>query len=114
MSLFELLYFGDGFRKVRLKRLAECLPRETFGIGHSLTEGDSCLLVLMPPIDFVNAKGTTPSTVAPVTEISSILQLLCPVLFPMGWTRWTITDRRVKRAVDNVVERRVEVVNWRT
>ncbi|KAG1166785.1 hypothetical protein G6F63_015810 [Rhizopus arrhizus] len=101
MTTFELLYFGYGFGKVRLKRLAECLPRETFGIGNSLTEGDIGLLMLMPPIDFVNAKGTTPSTVTSVAEVSSILELLCPVLFPMGWTRWTITDRRVKRAVDN-------------
>ncbi|KAG0731641.1 hypothetical protein G6F23_015107 [Rhizopus arrhizus] len=114
MTTFELLYFGYGFGKVRLKGLAECLPGQTFGSGHSLTERNICLLMLMPPIDFVNAKGTTPSTVTSVTEVSSILKLLRPVLFPMGWTRWTITDRRVKRAVDDVVERRVEVVNWRT
>ncbi|KAG0877264.1 hypothetical protein G6F26_014052 [Rhizopus arrhizus] len=114
MPMFELLDFRDGFRKVRFKRLAECLPGQTFGIGYSLTKGGVGLLMLMPPIDFVNAKGTTPSTIAPVAEVSSILKLLCPVLFPMGWTRRTITDRRVKRAVDNVVERRVEVVNWRT
>ena len=111
MSSIELLDFGNGFSEVRFERLAKCLPGQTLGIGHSLTERNICVLVLMPPIDFVDAKGTTPSTVAPVAEVSSILKLLRPVLFPMGWTRWTITDRRVKRTIDYVVERRVEVVN---
>ena len=114
MTAFELLDLGSSLGKVRLKGLAESLPRETFGIDDSLTERGFRLLMLMPPINFVNAKGTTPSTVAPVSEISSILKLLRPVLLPMRRTRWAITDRRVKRAVDDVVERRVEVVNRRT
>ncbi|KAG1432850.1 hypothetical protein G6F55_014717 [Rhizopus delemar] len=73
MSSFELLDFGDGFGKVRLERLAECLPGQTFGIEDSLTKRGVCLLMLMPPIDFVDTKGTTPSTVAPVAVVSSIL-----------------------------------------
>ncbi|KAG0731926.1 hypothetical protein G6F35_017695 [Rhizopus arrhizus] len=73
MTTFELLDFRDGFGKVSFQRLAECLPGQTFGSGYSLTKGGVGLLMLMPPIDFVNAKGTTPSTVASVAEVSSIL-----------------------------------------
>ncbi|KAG1434343.1 hypothetical protein G6F56_014349 [Rhizopus delemar] len=64
---FELLYFGGCLGKVRLEGLAKCLPRKTLGSGYGLAERCIGLLMLRPPIDFVNARGTTPSTVESVS-----------------------------------------------
>jgi hypothetical protein len=111
MTTLERLDLGRSLGKVLLKCRTEGSPRETFSIQDSTTKGGMSLLVLIPPKDFVNARGTTPSLVAPVAKISGRLQGWGPVFLPMGRTRRAITNGSVKGPVDGLIQRRVEVVD---
>jgi hypothetical protein len=93
--------------------ITELAPGQSFGRDNSSTKAILSALMTIPPVGFVNARGTTPPTIHVFTYISQFLQVNIPKGLPVGRAVRTGAHSLVQSSVDSFVDGTIESIDGR-